>query len=202
MSKETSNTPADELALLALLYAGDFLGSDESACFEQLLEEAQEAREALAAAAGQLFAPVQAKANVKPSPAYRAGVRKHLRDQRTRQVRAKRVRRRDNAPLWAIVATAAAVLLVLGVSYFSVNLQYSWSINSAATRVSDLPFAQPVKLSSIRIKAPIREDGRLVGQAREAQPDNPVLIGDGPHAPRFIIIVFSDALVVIRYRDG
>ena len=103
--------PTGELTLTALLYAGGELGGAERDAFEQRLAGDQAARDALADAVRTTLA-LGGTADLRPDPAYRAGVRRRLRPSWWRRLTARRSYR-GHPLLWVGLGAAAALLLSL-----------------------------------------------------------------------------------------
>jgi len=189
MSRRTEQASAcqTDLSLVALLYASDLLDREQAADFERLLHEDQAARDALATATRQVLL-ANGREEVRPSPAYRHRLRQRLQFFRsTRAGGAARGRRRNNGPLWAILATAASVLLILGVSYLSVPLENS---RGTAAPVAKTPAPRPAKLFSVCIEAPFLEEEQALDGSR--LPFDPPLARDGQDLQRprrFLIII-------------
>jgi anti-sigma-K factor RskA len=118
---DANRAARDDIALQAILYAGGLLDADEAAAFEGLLATDQNARDALARAACDLFAG--RRGTVRPGAGYRKRVRRRLR----RRAAASVDRAARSNVRWRLAAAgtvAAAVVFVLIGSYVSVPLQH------------------------------------------------------------------------------
>jgi len=106
-----SEKKADDLALLAHLYAGGELPAPEAALFEQRLSQDQAARDALAEAVW--MSAVLYGGEPRPDPAYRQQVRDRLRPTWWRRLVGRRSYRGHPAFWSALGAVAAALCLLL-----------------------------------------------------------------------------------------
>ncbi len=197
--RNAQDTPEEELGLMALLYAGGCLDTDQAAGFEELMERNQAAREALAGAASQLFHRAGRSADLRPSGRYREVIRERL--QMPHRCRPKVVRRRSRTPVLAMLGAAAAVLLILAVSYWSVPLEHAW-VGAHAGRTDCIgPPPGAGKLMAVGVDVPRIQNGRLWREAA-AKPNTPIPPGECAQPRRLLIVVFSDAWVVIRYQES
>jgi hypothetical protein len=115
-------TPPNDLALTALLYASGELDEPDAALFERRLGEDQEAREALLQAV-QNNLTAMGQPVVAPDPEYRDRVRQRLR-QRKRLLRSQgQPSAFGPAALWVVLGAIAAVMLMLVLSHMALHQQ-------------------------------------------------------------------------------
>jgi hypothetical protein len=161
-----ANDPGQDLPLTASLYAGGWLDTERAADFERLLAKSQEARDALAEAAARMLRRGGAtNAELRPSRAYRERLKQRLLSSTARP--ASKKSRRDNGLLWALVGTAAAVLFILAISY--------WSIPTQSSRAAYLPPGTKMVLEKpVRVSVAVNiEKGLPVAEQHHAVPAEP-----------------------------
>jgi hypothetical protein len=102
-TRDTTDSGDGDLAVLALLYAGDELADEDRSAFEQRLGHDQAARDALAQAVQVTLAPMTPESPPRPDPAYRQHVRRRLRPSWGRRLL--------GPVCWIGVGAAAALLI-------------------------------------------------------------------------------------------
>jgi hypothetical protein len=142
-------TPPNDLALQALLYASGELDEPDAALFERRLGEDQEAREALLQAVQNNLTALGQPA-VAPDPEYRDRVRQRLR-QRKRLLRSQRQPSAFGpVALWMVLGAIGAVLLMLVLSHMAaLHHEQSAPTSKPAGKSADAPLPDELLLPKL-----------------------------------------------------
>jgi hypothetical protein len=179
MLDEPGETPPNDLALQALLYASGELDEPDAALFEQRLGEDQEAREALLQAV-QYNLTAQGQPSAAPDPEYRDRVRQRLR-QRKRLLRSRGGQSAFGpAALWCVLGAIVAILMMLVLSHMALHRQPTAPASQPGSKIDEsASLPDELRLQQLR-----QSHTKLLEQTDQTVVSLKALAVDSPERPK------------------